>query len=628
MSKTSRHTGLSSVPRAVICVSIVGWVSVVVTAGVDIPIEVWAGVFIGSWIGIPIGVGWDAWQVRATVGWPHHLWAYLLGSVVWFLAVGPAVLYLWKRHSVLQEAPADSVDDDRQGDTASGTGNHNDPKEDTETSHLLSPISNGNNSDSDATVSDSPGSVDNHKRMGSVRQWAGFSAVVVGNLVPLIGVVIFGWSVIPLLVIYFCEAFTTALLAAVKALFAELGSPTELDTSVRLPLADLRRKRGSLDIRPDWPPVYPRNVPFSTMILTLWLIIGIPIGLVSWAGLDSSPVVSAGLLVSIGALSITHLSEFQGEYIGERRFTDTSAREIIRVPLQHIIALLLIFPFVTNLSDAGVLILGGIVLVKTVSEAYRYAVDRLGGPRVSVTDWLNITRFIDKTETQTSSQEVSVPDAPVGSRIRPNTTAVLLGSVTTVFFELLSRLGFGVIGVSCLVIFTGVPVLVGIYVLTVVALLAICVGSHYLQYGTVEYRRRGDRIVAYDRVLEEPQWVIHIYCGDISVVNAILDRLLGTGTLSGTAESPEKHGSVRLGPVDSLSAAVETLDLPMRNPSRPETDYTVVAAAAGLLATFAVLPLLILATGSSEDALVVAGLLMFAAPLLLGGLAWAALSRI
>ncbi|ERH03838.1 MAG: hypothetical protein J07HR59_00963, partial [Halorubrum sp. J07HR59] len=583
---------VSSIPKLLIIIGILGWIVTFLTAAVEIPIEGWAGLLIGSWIVVPAAMIWDARLLRARIRWPRFLWLYLLGALIWFLAVVPATVYLLKRRSALRSPPEKSETDTQSRSTA--------PKYKTDT----------------------------QLRPTTPRQVVGLLAVITGNLAPLVGVAVFEWSVVPLLVIYFCEAFVTALLAAVKMLFAELGSPTENMSTERLPLVALRRKRGSLTVRAGWPPIYPRNIPFSALMYSLWLIIGLPVGLLAWATLNSPPVLSAGMGISLAALLATRLGEFRYEFIGDRRFADISAREIGRVPAQQVFGLLLIIPFATDLSKAGPAVLGTIVALRTVSEAYRYSVDRSEGPPVTLFGQLQRTQLIQSTQTRTAPPDVSVPAEPIEGRIRPNTAVVLLGSIATVFFELLNRLGFGVIAIFGLVVLTGVPALIAVYGISVMILLMAYVGSHYLRYGTVEYRRRGNQIIAYDRLLETPQWSARVYGGDFSVANAILDRVFGTGTLTGTAEAPEDLGAVRLGPVDSLSDAVETLALPITDPSRPDADYAVAAAAAGLFGIFASVPVLILVTGNADDAIFVTIIFVFGAPIFFGALGWAALSRI
>ncbi len=578
----SESVSVSSSPQLLIALGIIGWITTLLMA-TEIPLGVWSGLFIGSWVVIPVAMIWDARQLRAQIGWPRFLWLYLLGAVVWFLAVVPATVYLLKRRSALQ-SPSPSP-----------------PPKDAPESQL---------------------------GLTTPRQVVGLLAVIAGNLTPLVGVVVFEWSVVPLLIIYFCEAFITALIAAIKALFAELGSPTEDISTSRLPLASLQRKRGSLTVHPRLPPIYPRNIPYSTVIISLWLVIGLPVGLLAWAMLDSLPVLSIGMALSVIALLSTRLGEFCYEFLGDRRFSDTSAREIGRVPAQQVLGLLLIVPFIPSLSDAGPFILGAIVAIRTTTEAYRYSVDRSGGPSVSLFSQLEDAGVLQSSQTRTAPPEVSVPEEPIEGRIQPNTTVVLFGSVTTIFVELLNGLGLGVIMISGVILLTGVPALAAVYLISAVALITAYMGSHYLRYGTVEYRRRGDQIIAYDRLLETPQWSASVYNGDFSVANAILDRFFGTGTLTATADTPEKLGSVRLGPVKSLTAAVETLELPIADPSRPETDYAIVAAAGGLFGVFALVPVMILVFGNTSDAIAVGLIFVMGAPILFLALGWTALSRV
>jgi hypothetical protein len=63
-------------------------------------------------------------------------------------------------------------------------------------------------------------------RLSSTTFVLGGAVVLLGaNLLPLIGVIGLGWSLWSLLVVYWVEAFSTVVIAAVKTLFAERGSP-------------------------------------------------------------------------------------------------------------------------------------------------------------------------------------------------------------------------------------------------------------------------------------------------------------------------------------------------------------------------------------------------------------------
>ena len=457
-------------------------------------------------------------------------------------------------------------------------------------------------------------------------QWLGLLAVVAGNLLPLVGVAVWEWNLTSLLVIYWLEALTTTLLAAIKALFAKQGSP---ELYVLQPMANLRAKRGGLQLRSGWPLIYPRNVPFAVSILGVWCMAVLPVSLLTWLSLDLTPMVSGGLLVGLAALVASHLTDFRVDYISAERYTDVSAQELTRTPAQQVLVLFCLLPFITGEAASGAVLLGGIVLAKTAGEAYRFYVDHMSQPLVAVTDWLQQSTLIETESLQESPPEIELPDAPVDGRVETDTAAIILGSIPDIVLGLVSRGGI-LLG---LVVIFGItvdsPLVVGFAAAVLLAVVAVAALSRWLRFGTIEYQRRDHEIVAYDRLLAEPQWVAPVYRGDIEVKNAIPDRLLGTGTVTlSTTDGDNKP--VTLGPVPDLDSAVDELALPIRQPRRPETEYTVVAAAAGLLAVFAVLPVVLLTVGGLDNGTAVA-VLILGAPLLfplVGGLLLSGLSRL
>lgn len=456
-------------------------------------------------------------------------------------------------------------------------------------------------------------------------QWLGLLAVVAGNLLPLVGVAVWEWSLASLLLVYWLEALTTALLASIKALFAKQGSP-ELPGVQRLP--DLRAKRGGLRLR-GWPPIYPRNVPFAVSILSVWAVTVLPVSLLAWVSLDLAPTLSGGLLVALAALVASHLADFRVDYIGAERYTDVSARELTRTPAQQALVLLCVLPFTMGEAASGVVLLGGIVLAKTTAEAYRFYIDHMGQPLVAITDWLKESALIETEPIQEPPPELALPEAPVDGRVETDTTAVVLGSVTNVMLGLFSRGGILLASLIVFGITIGSPLVVGLGAAALLAIVAVGVLSRWLRFGTIEYQRRDHEIVAYDRLLAEPQWIAPVYGDDVKVQNAIPDRLLGTGTLTLSTPDDDRE-RVTLGPVADLDAAVDQLGLPISQPRRPETEYSVVAAAGGLLAVFVVFPVSLLTVGDLDSGTAVA-VLVIAVPLLLplvGVLLWSGLSRI
>ena len=89
--------------RNVILGSSLGWL--IVFFGVTaIPDGLWAVLFVGAWLGLPTAIYLDTRTMAAYSEWPKYRWLYLVGSLVWFVAVIPALIYLWRRRSVSDAA--------------------------------------------------------------------------------------------------------------------------------------------------------------------------------------------------------------------------------------------------------------------------------------------------------------------------------------------------------------------------------------------------------------------------------------------------------------------------------------------------------------------------------------------
>jgi hypothetical protein len=163
----------------------------------------------------------------------------------------------------------------------------------------------------------------------------------------------------------------------------------------------------------------------------------------------------------------------------------------------------------------------------------------------------------------------------------------------------------------------------------VLAVAGARIGSYYLRYGTIEYRRYERRLVAYDTALGAVQWTAPLDSAAFSIHNAIPDRLLGTGTLAVSGADPGDR-DVQLGPVADLDAAVEALDLPVTDPTRPERDPAVIVSASLLALCFLAVPVGLVFSPEPNDTQLL-GLAVgvgpfFLLPVLL--MVWAALRRI
>ncbi len=97
----------------------VGWVALFFGVLV-IPDVLWAALFLTTWIALPVALVLDARQIGDVTDWPKYTWAYVLASLVWFVAVIPGVIYLWRRRAVsVTDGGGSASDEQRSSSPAS-----------------------------------------------------------------------------------------------------------------------------------------------------------------------------------------------------------------------------------------------------------------------------------------------------------------------------------------------------------------------------------------------------------------------------------------------------------------------------------------------------------------------------
>ncbi|WP_284010454.1 DUF6498-containing protein [Haloarcula pelagica] len=443
------------------------------------------------------------------------------------------------------------------------------------------------------------------------------------NLLPLVGVLLWEWSLWSLLVIYWAEAFSAVVLAALKILFAERGSPSVAGQME--PLRELREKRGGWVIRGSWPPVYPRNIPFALSLVGGWFVTVFPVSIAYWLSVDAPPVLTLNLLCGLGTLVVAQGVDFVAEYIHRERYTDVSAREIMRTPAQLTALLLPLALFATDGGrTGGLVILVGVVLGKSSASLYRFYVEHIGTPVLGTGDWFEAEENLSEPP-----PEIELPDDAVQARVSVSAKSVLLGSLWAIAYGFANRLGLGSLVVTGFATIARDPVWMAIGLVGVGVIVATRVLSYFFRYGTIEYQRRGNHLVAYDKLLAAPQWCLTVDSSTtFSVKNAIADRLLDTGTL--TISSGGEQEDVQIGPVADIDRVVETLGLPVEETARPDRDPVVIGAASVLMLCFAAVPAGLFFSSQITDAMAGAITVVFAPFFLLpvGVLLWAALSRI
>ena len=432
--------------------------------------------------------------------------------------------------------------------------------------------------------------------------------IVFANLVPLIGVSRLGWDPETLVVVYVVEFLLSLLVAAAKALFAARPPARDRDDGViSATSSPLSEKRGSA--RPvSWlPPVYPRNVPFALAVCGTAVWVAVAVGVVLSQTLNVPEAIRRpGVLASSLALFAGQLVDAGRTYFLRRRYEETSPYAVVETPARQAVFLTIVgfaLPILGALG--GVAPLVALVFVKVLVEwsAVRSTGSGPGddGPERDgsesddgeaadgLTDWL-----AGPDDATASPDSVSIPDRTPDERVPAHRRAAVAAGVLrtlTVAAPIYATLTF-VAWIALFGLFVGgdasPPVAYG----SLVAATALFVGAvatdvigYALRDGTVEYRRYGDRIVAHDVWLDEPQWDASLeLVREVDVVRTRLpDRALGARTFEATVGYGDGERERRIGPVPDGGGAVEALDLPVGGTDLPPIDRLAVALAAGVV---------------------------------------------
>lgn len=420
----------------------------------------------------------------------------------------------------------------------------------------------------------------------------GFAPILVGNLVPLVGVLRLGWDPATLVAIYAVEAALSFPLAAVKALFAQRPprEDREDDGMLSVSESNLTDKRGSVTPVEWLPPVRLRNVPFAFTVL------GFSVAFVGTLGLvvaETVPVADAfagtALFAGVASLVVGQAVDAWRDYFGDRRYETVSPYTVVETPARQtffLIAVVIAVPKPEEGAGSVTPVLAGFVLAKLLVEWSTFRATHGSGGRIA--GWLS--------GPDASADEPEPPRVPTGepdARIATDRRAAGYAAVGHAVLEsgpLYVRV-FSVLWFFALVFLSGdtasTATIVGASVASAalfLTALAVRAAGHYLRYGPLEYRRYGDRVVAHDRRLDEPQWAASVQAfRDVAVVSDRLsDRLLDTRTLAATTGWDE--GDRRyLGPFADPNGAAGALGLSLGTTDLAPVDGRIAAAAVGSL---------------------------------------------
>lgn len=373
-------------------------------------------------------------------------------------------------------------------------------------------------------------------------------AVIVANVLPLVGVVALGWDLAALVFLYWFELGILSFWALVKAVFA--GRPSEFDsdpliggalaskrTAITVPFTDLGIRFSTL-------PVLAVAIPILTLV---WFFAGVTtVGVIGPETPDSDALVMVvlsafGIFLSEGASTLL-------EYFYRGGYRDHSAQTAIQGVFMRAAVIgvggLFTATFIGLAADSvasddpimavdptvvGLPILVGIVLVK-------FSFDLGGLYRERLAAFDEASSFELGWAYEPPPRESIEPVSAVDKRLQPTLMGRLFGGIST---ENVQRhpgaLGVGgfLLLISLLFmmgrVWDIVLTLVSVSLIVPIGLLTIDYG---LRYGGVEYRISEDEIVAHDRLFRTRLWRIEVWDeSGLRVERGRLHRLLGTSTV-------------------------------------------------------------------------------------------------
>lgn len=368
------------------------------------------------------------------------------------------------------------------------------------------------------------------------------------NLLPIVGVVTLGWNATAVLVLYWIEAGVVLLREAFEGLFAAL--PTgPAGQGYLLPFDELESKRGCVTLVEWLPPVYPRNVPVVlnavAFVAIFWPLVGVGLyalggdGLFPFGTAVTVAAASVAVLVRHGVTAVESLRT--GQYEGESAHSMLSQRHAVGL-------LVLLGPGALLSSTDGS---GGtgvalflLIATKTAFDLYEFTAESAGDDSTGSEPSL-IGRLLDRVRADSIGEEspVELPAAEPTARFSTDRRAVRLRAIALgVAYSVIPPVGLVLLGGAFFAwVLSGVAAAVGVVALVASASIVARVLVEDVQFGHLEYRVYDGDVVAYDRLLEAPQWRIsRRETSDVTAKTGLLDGWISGGT--GTVRIEHRDG--------------------------------------------------------------------------------------
>ncbi|MWV41410.1 DUF6498-containing protein [Natrialba sp. INN-245] len=398
------------------------------------------------------------------------------------------------------------------------------------------------------------------------------SAVLVVNLVPLVGVLVFGWNAATLVAIYWFELAVLSFWAVVRAVFA--GRPSEFDSEMLI-VGALADRTAAIPIPLTGVGIQLSTLPvialLAPMLAVVWFVVGtLTVGVVGSQALEGDAI--DAVTFAVFAIFLGEGGRTALEYFYRQGYREHSAQTAIHgvfwrgavlffVGLCCSVFAAVADPSVASdepISDAdptiaSALLLVGIVLAKFGFDLVGSYRDRLAafGESIGV--------GLESTIEPPTHEAVDTSLADDHRRVRPSAGGRLLATTshakrhpTTLFvgmFPAVFALLFAIGGV-----WSGAVALVIVAVAVPLVLVHV---DYWLRYVGVEYRVDDDAIVAYDRLFRTPLWRVEAW--DESGVRVERDWL-ETSTV--IVELPDSEHDRRLPGLCETGPVLEVFDRP------------------------------------------------------------------
>ncbi len=372
--------------------------------------------------------------------------------------------------------------------------------------------------------------------------------VIAGNMVPVVGVIFAGWSPAAVVLIYYLELAAICLWTVVKIPFAYKRPHNAID-SERPIFGALQAKHGGISLPGPFPPLYVRNMPTlisSLVLLPMLLIVAfVPVALTQPTVTEA---VAVAVLVGGSTVFLTRGIDTWYDYFHTEGYRHHSPRSLLLTPFLYLCVVAIIAILFLGIAAVS----NKAAVIDTTQAILLLAIGKSGFDirtyYLKRTDQRGLfAKLYGSHRTEIIPESIDPPDRPPRQTVAmPSHIAVLDALVHGLWF------GFGangwlvwpVIGIGSLLTLPAVSIIGGVIG---VALAGARASARYLRYGTVEYRCYEDLIIAYDRVLEEPQAQTKgKTITDITVSTGRLDRLVGTQTLNVQVSKPDDTTKIRL----------------------------------------------------------------------------------